>query len=87
MKTLEQRLQSRISLRRNLITVVEAVRVEIKAQAKNTGLPYYYDQARLVRAELKELAIDQKLDKELYATMLDHRDMLRALDNMWRDCE
>jgi hypothetical protein len=78
MKTLQQRLQSRISTRRNEIREIE----ELISRYKELGFSYI---AANFRQDLKTLVADQKLDKQLYGhCMTQHAvmvDLLKALMN------
>lgn len=62
-KTLQQQLQSRISLRRNDINGWERVYTFCKNKKD-------HDSARSVRAHINDLAKDQKLDRKLYEAVL-----------------
>lgn len=62
MKTMQQRLQSRISLRRNFIAQLESD-ADLYKTAAEGQLRWI---ARNIRDDIKPLALDQKLDKELF---------------------
>lgn len=79
MKSIRQRLQSRISLRRNCIRDYEDMlslwKAEPKTNLARRGAIVNYRQV------LKELAGDQKLDRELYAMVIAEERQFR-LDEM-----
>jgi hypothetical protein len=75
MKTLQQQLQSRISLRRNKIRHFEAS-IEM---FKYCGC---YNEAKLFRDMVKNLAKEQVLDKKLYAFILEAEYDIKTLDLM-----
>lgn len=67
MKTIHQRLQSRISHRRNAIRVVETD-VAIMSRRRSEFLEAGFDMTETfhgARRLIRELAADQKLDKQL----------------------
>jgi hypothetical protein len=72
MKTKMQRLQSRISKRRNAIRHVDS-EIEILVTVKNLiGLsPEHQAMLTQFRKYSKDMGVDQKLDKELYQMLLE----------------
>lgn len=92
MKTVQQRLQSRISMRRNYITELESNVADIKAnlqcyhQLNNPAGVLYKQGLRLrlksLRQSLADLRFDQKLDKELYRMVLEDAARLRWYDSL-----
>lgn len=64
MKTIRQQLQSRISLRRNDIKMKEFMYSHMKSAG-------YYEAAAIYRRDANVLAKEQRLDKELYAMVLE----------------
>lgn len=87
MKTIQQRLQSRISRRRNFIRYEEEVLATMKQQRRNVrncsdlfGVKFPTDdlieKINGVRDELKGLADDQRLDKRI-KQVLSEQDSIR----------
>lgn len=89
MKTIRQRLQSRISLRRNFINALEIKVADTKRtlsalHSVNTIMAIqkkevYRDFLAKTRQGLAELRDDQKLDKELYRLALQDERMQRMM--------
>jgi hypothetical protein len=69
MKTIRQRLQSRISLRRNTIRELEADLVCLKQYKYHMN--YIKDAISDYKEEIAFLALDQKLDRQLYAMLIE----------------
>lgn len=76
MKSLQQELQSRVSLRRNCIRETEAEILHLKS------LPAEYGMGYAIRHYKNDLALfvkDQVVDKKLYALTLDYADAAKTL--------
>lgn len=82
MKTLHQRLQSRISLRRNLIRSMEAEITGLRDIRRITdNLDLMTDELCYMRNTKNLVVNDQKLDKELLALVLE-KERMAALDKL-----
>jgi hypothetical protein len=78
LKTIQQRLQSRISSRRNFIRQVEADVVTTKFYFRNSVGEKRHElrqEVAAMKANVRMLADDQRLDKTLYARLIE--------DNRW----
>lgn len=84
MKSIHSRLQSRLSLRRNFIRLVEedvAVLVAARRGLRDMGYDigeHIYQSISNCRATIKSLADDQRLDKEL-------KNIVVADGRLWRN--
>lgn len=78
MKTLQQRLQSRISLRRNCIRETEDEVVHNHYLFRLTNNRQFLGNMLDAKEAIRVLAADQKIDKELYAMGLEQDAVIRA---------
>lgn len=77
-KSIQQQLQSRISLRRNYITELEARRYRYRADGSR-------EHVAGLREALQVLVSDQKLDRKLYEMVLVRERVQRVIDRMYSE--
>jgi ribosomal protein L19E len=87
MKSIQQQLQSRISLRRNTIRHYEQeveVTRHIISLIGTMGLPQLKDKLRGLRNDLRYMRGDQKLDKVLYSRLVNDGRWEKAWKDGWK---